>query len=149
MRLAPGSNDISQRDFLDLVLTCLAQTASPLLLQCVSHVPVGARAHWPLCACGLLPHGRLLSRDPRPFFARSHQTWVSEDKYWLEDHEKRLAGLDLDFKTLKARGLSNAATDREGVFKGLVFFRHESFPMKMEETKTVVECAGGTESSET
>ena len=66
---------------------------------------------------------------------------MSEDKYWLEDHEKRL---DLDFKTIKARGLSSAATDRDGVFKGLVFFRHESFPMKMEETKTVVECAGGT-----
>ena len=33
--------------------------------------------------------------------------------------------------------------DLDGVFKGLVFFRHESFPMKLEETKTVIECAGG------
>jgi hypothetical protein len=69
------------------------------------------------------------------------QTWLSEGDYWLEDHEKRLD--IVDFKTLKARGLSSATMDVDCVFKGLVFFRHESFPMKLEETKTVVECAGG------
>jgi hypothetical protein len=66
---------------------------------------------------------------------------LSEGDYWLDDHEKRLD--IVDFKTLKARGLSSATMDLDGVFKGLVFFRHETFPMKLEETKTVIECAGG------
>ena len=43
---------------------------------------------------------------------------------------------------LNARGQSGAGSGGRPL-KGLTFFRHQSFPMKPDETKCLIECAGG------
>jgi hypothetical protein len=47
------------------------------------------------------------------------------------------------FENLKKRASASEGA-APPVFQGLTFFRHASFAMKADETKSLIECAGGT-----
>ncbi len=72
--------------------------------------------------------------------------WLDKDDFCLETDEwckSQFPQEDQDqFPDIKRRALSGNPSPP--IFKGLTFYRHESFAMPREELKGLIECAGGT-----
>jgi len=68
--------------------------------------------------------------------------WQDDERYFLQDRagENKLG---VRFENLKKRASASEGA-APPVFQGLTFFRHASFAMKADETKSLIECAGGT-----